>query len=134
MAKTFRSKIDIRLLLIIVAVFTILSIKVTNTQSWAIIITSAVVMLAMLGLILGLKYVISGDKLYIHYGIYFKRPIEIDKITKLSETRNPLSSPAASLDRIAIRYNSYDEVMISPKDKAEFIAELLKINNKITVA
>jgi Bacterial PH domain len=44
-----------------------------------------------------------------------------------------LSSPAASLDRIAIVYNKYDEIYISPKNREDFIKELLKINSDIIV-
>ena len=57
--------------------------------------------------------------------------VEIQSIKRIYKTRNPLSSPALSLDRIAIVYNKYDEVLISPKDKKEFIEELLKINPDI---
>jgi len=38
-----------------------------------------------------------------------------------------------SLDRIAIVYNTYDEVLISPQNKKEFIEELLRINPYIQV-
>jgi hypothetical protein len=37
------------------------------------------------------------------------------------------------LDRIAVVYNKYDEVLISPKEREDFIAELLKINPNIEI-
>lgn len=46
-------------------------------------------------------------------------------IKNISETRNPISSPALSLDRLEIVYNRFDSVLISPADKIDFIAELL---------
>ena len=38
-----------------------------------------------------------------------------------------------SLDRIAIVYNKFDEVLLSPKERDEFINELLKINPNIEI-
>ena len=73
-----------------------------------------------------IKYVINGQILKIWW-----IKVEIQSIKRIYKTRNPLSSPALSLDRIAIVYNKYDEVLISPKDKKEFIEELLKINPDI---
>ena len=57
--------------------------------------------------------------------------IEISKIRKIEKTNSILSSPALSLDRISIKFNKYDEVYISPKERQAFIDELLKINPEI---
>jgi hypothetical protein len=59
--------------------------------------------------------------------------IEIKSIRKIYRTNNPLSSPALSLDRLAIVYNKFDEILISPKERNEFIDELLKINPSIEI-
>lgn len=59
--------------------------------------------------------------------------IEIKNIRKIYKTRNLLSSPALSIDRIAIVYNKYDEILISPKDKVQFVEDLLKINPDIEI-
>ena len=59
--------------------------------------------------------------------------IEILKIRKIEKTNSILSSPALSLDRIAIFYNKYDEVYISPKDRDNFIKDLLEINPTIEI-
>jgi hypothetical protein len=37
------------------------------------------------------------------------------------------------LDRIAVVYNKFDEVLISPKEREAFVQELLKINPNIEV-
>ena len=75
-----------------------------------------------------LKYKIDGEMLSI-----WRTKIDIKTIRKVYATRNPLSSPALSINRIAIVYNKYDEVLISPKDRADFIDELLKVNPNIEV-
>ena len=52
---------------------------------------------------------------------------------KLTETNNLLSSPATSIDRIEILYNKFDIILVSPKDKSEFIKNLTAINSNIEV-
>lgn len=50
--------------------------------------------------------------------------IRIAEITRVVPTRNPLSSPAFSLDRLRIDYGRGQTVMVSPFDKAGFLQEL----------
>jgi len=65
------------------------------------------------------KYVIAGNELKIHSGPVTWR-VEIDSITSVSDTRNPLSSPALSLDRLKIKYGNGKTIMVSPADKQGF--------------
>jgi len=60
--------------------------------------------------------------------------IDIATITKIEPTNTMLSSPALSFDRIEVFYNKYDSVIISPGDKAGFIAKLQQINPAIVTA
>lgn len=78
-------------------------------------------------------YIIDGNKLTVRCGFMFNSTIQIDKIKKIAETNNPISSPAASLDRLAIYYNQHDLVIVSPKDKIGFIHQLKEINSAIMV-
>ena len=57
----------------------------------------------------------------------------INTIYKISETYNPLSSPAGSIDRLEIKYNKSESVLISPKDKNAFINDLILVNPNIEV-
>lgn len=59
--------------------------------------------------------------------------IGISKITKFEKSNSVLSSPALSLDRLSVRYDKYEEVLISPKEKKAFIDELLKANPNIEI-
>ncbi|KUG08601.1 PH domain-containing protein [Solirubrum puertoriconensis] len=61
----------------------------------------------------------------------FTWQVPVQQITRIVPTNNPLSSPAPSLDRLKISYNQFGQVMISPRDKAEFIAALQQINPSI---
>jgi len=52
-------------------------------------------------------------------------------IRKIEETNNPLSAPALSIDRLEIHFNKFDSLLISPKNKKDFIADLQQINPEI---
>lgn len=78
-------------------------------------------------------YIIKDKTLIIHCGILYHSEIPIDSISKISETRNPLSSPAASLDRLDILYNKKTHVLISPLHKKEFIRDILGLNPAIEI-
>lgn len=85
-------------------------------------------------LFLATYYAIDSAMLTIHGGLLYKRKkIPIASIRKIEETRTFVSAPAPSLDRLEIFYNRFDSVVISPKDKLGFIAELLKLNPEIEV-
>lgn len=74
----------------------------------------------------GIKYVIDGDvlKVYSFWGIH--QDIKISAITKIEKSRCMLSSPAASLDRLAVYYNKHDVVYISPRNQEDFLEEIQK--------
>jgi hypothetical protein len=85
---------------------------------------------------------LAGIFVMFHYTVYkldgghlivWNTKIDINAIRKINKTRNPISSPALSLDRIEIIYNKFDSILISPKDKQAFVEELLKINPNIVV-
>jgi len=59
---------------------------------------------------------------------------DIMKMTRISKTRSIMSAPASSLKRIRIDYMEsrfFNEIVISPYQQDDFIAELKKINNAI---
>ena len=41
--------------------------------------------------------------------------------------------PALATNGIIVKYNKYDEVYLSPRDKDAFIKELLKFNGNIKI-
>jgi hypothetical protein len=76
-------------------------------------------------------YTIDNDKLKIKCGVFSYKPIDIEKIREMHNTKSIISSPAPSFDRIVIKYEKFDEIIISPKDKLTFARELMKINPNI---
>lgn len=73
----------------------------------------------------------DNNELVIKCGFLYNSTVDISAIKSISRTRNPISSPAASLDRIELKYGKWDSVIISPNDKTGFVNELLKINPDI---
>jgi hypothetical protein len=72
----------------------------------------------------GTGYEISDDELKIRCGP-FRQRIPIQEIREIKKTRNPLSAPACSLDRMEINHGRSKRVMISPADKEGFIKLLV---------
>jgi len=65
-------------------------------------------------------------------GFLYNQQIKVSSITQIKETRNPISSPALALDRIEIKFDKYNSVLISPKKKEMFIEHLQQINPSIS--
>lgn len=78
-------------------------------------------------------YIIKGGNLRIRCGILFDRRIDISSIKRVTPSRLMMSAPAPSMDRLEILYNSFDSVLVSPKDKEGFLQQLNEINPRIKV-
>jgi hypothetical protein len=73
----------------------------------------------------GTRYTLTESTLIVQSGP-FRWLIDLEAITEVFPTRNPLSSPACSLDRLHIRYGkSRLGMMISPQDRAGFLQDLV---------
>lgn len=75
------------------------------------------------------------DKRYLRilWKPFYNETIDIQTISSIWKSRSAISAPAASLDRIAIRYEGYRTLILSPADKEEFIRLLREINPGIKV-
>ncbi len=76
-------------------------------------------------------YTIDENILHVKAGFLVNLNIDIDKIKSISKSNSIMSSPALSLDRIDIKYGMGQSVLISPKDRKDFIADLLAKNPTI---
>ena len=85
----------------------------------------------VLHMFLNTTYKIEKGKLYIKCGFFNYNPVNIGEMKKVSKSSNIISSPAASFDRIEIRYGKFEELIISPKHKTKFVEDLQKINPEI---
>ncbi|MDT8434491.1 MAG: PH domain-containing protein [Anaerosomatales bacterium] len=71
------------------------------------------------------RFGIARDELIVRFGIVRLR-IPLDTIQEVVLTHNPLSAPALSLDRLAVRtgMSPLSETMISPADREAFLSTL----------
>ncbi|WP_395633456.1 PH domain-containing protein [Flavobacterium sp.] len=122
----YKSKVDWWLILLIGGILCYPIVDGMMTQEYVLSLVFVGLSLLVFLMFRTVKYKIEGQYLRI-----WTTKIDIHSIKKVYRTNNPLSSPALSLDRIAIVYNKYDEILISPKDRSAFIAELLSINPAI---
>lgn len=68
-------------------------------------------------------YTLTSDELLVRSGP-FRWRVRLDEVQEIRPTRNPLSSPALSLDRLEVRYNR-GMLLISPADKDGFLRGLV---------
>ena len=81
-------------------------------------------------------YEFADDGLRVICGLGKGIKIPYDAIISASRTKNPVSSPAPSLDRIEIKFKKStfsDTVIISPKDRKGFFEQLKAKNENIEI-
>lgn len=128
----FKSKKDAWLSVLIWGVI-ILMFFIMITEQNIVVYTAGILNNALLLWIwFGTSYRIDDEALIVRSGPFIST-IDIKTIKKLKATKTLLAGPALSLDRIEIQYKTYDTVIVSPKDKIEFIETLLIKNNSIEV-
>ncbi len=76
-----------------------------------------------LWILFGTRYIVSADNLRVKSGP-FTWDIAISSITAVKNSKNPLSSPALSLDRLHIQYQQGKSLMVSPKNRDEFLVAI----------
>mgnify|MGYP000713133522 CR=1 FL=1 len=88
-------------------------------------------LLFFLSMMYKIKYTIVEDTLKVECGFFYKKEFDINTMKSIAKSRDITSAPAPSLDRIEIRYNKFDTLLLSPKDKIGFAKELVSINPSI---
>ncbi|MHA6260570.1 PH domain-containing protein [Sporosarcina sp. CAU 1771] len=78
----------------------------------------------------GTGYQIENETIQIKNGS-FKWIVKIHDINRISKRRSLLATPSLSMDRLVVHYGTYGEMLLSPKDEAEFIDLLLTKNPQI---
>ena len=127
-SKRFKSKTDRWLLYVLMAVmvFELVVLGIAATQATSpvaalSIAVAALLIVALIGsLLVRTHYTVSGNTLRIASGP-FSWSVPVDQIESVTSTRNPISSPALSLDRLQITYANGRRVLISPADRDGFL-------------
>lgn len=129
-SETFRTKVDSWLvgLIGISLIFPFLTVDLLpDTDRYQVrpFLVGIVLLTGMLFVALALttNYVFDGPLLLVKSGP-FRWHVPLAEIRAIRRTRNPLSAPAFSLDRLQIDYGRWGGVLISPKDRTGFLRAL----------
>ena len=131
--KKYSSKIGFGLVFFILAIVVGSTIPMIWPPIWLGLIVNILLVIFVAYLYETTYYLIDGNFLIINSGLLVNKEININRIKNISETHNPLSAPAASLDRLEITYDEYGRILISPKDKSGFIDQIIRENPQIKV-
>ncbi|MCU0322033.1 MAG: PH domain-containing protein, partial [Chitinophagaceae bacterium] len=105
----------------------------TQKQTMMAVIFLTVAYAFIAHLFITTKYTVHNHTLIVSCSFLYKKVIDIHAIQKVIETNNPLSSAATSLDRLEIKFNKKQSILISPKFKKEFVTHIVAINPTIEV-
>jgi len=121
----FKSKIDFWLIGLLGASLILpLIIAVMAGVSLLIMLVALAPAIAIIVWLLAvIRYTVSEGILKVHAGLYTVN-IAVDSIKSVKNSRSFISSPALSLDRMEIKYGNNKTVLISPRDKAGFLAAI----------
>jgi hypothetical protein len=129
MTTVFRSKVDgklkaIGLAMPCLALFAIItSPRLSTGLLWLPLIATVLVAAIVIWVLLSTYYEFKGDALVAHSGPFSWR-IPIKEISGVRESRSVRSGPALSMDRLEIIFGDGCVLLISPLDKAGFLAAL----------
>lgn len=134
MTKTYRSKVDTWLLIVIIAamgaglVGAVAALLAGGHEMWWAIVPVALAVALPAWVLTSTFYRLTDDELLVRSGPFSWR-IPTAEIHRVTSTNNPLSSPALSLQRLKIEYGNGKRIMISPENQTEFIADLKSVSN-----
>lgn len=130
--KVYKSKVD-WLFFLPLAYPIFLCVKGFFTGSY-LISAITLIILVLIGLMIQkTEYTISENTLNVKSGFLVNKKIDAKTIRKIENSKSIISAPALSRDRILLRYNRFDDILISPKEKEQFVKHLLTINPDIEV-
>jgi hypothetical protein len=126
----YPSKISWWLVGIITVVFGGSTLLALSGGAWQILFINLPVLAFITHMFSTTYYIIDGDRLMVHCGFY-KKEFDIKSFRKIEETNNPISSPALSFDRLELYFEGYNSIVISPRDKMGFIAQIQQVHPDI---
>lgn len=85
----------------------------------------------ILGLAWPVSYELSSEALTVSSGWFVRMRVPLSSLLAVAPSRNPLSAPAWSLDRLRIDYvrpsGRKSFLLVSPKERTAFLEELAKL-------
>ena len=133
MGKVYRSKVDLWLVLLIIAfVFIVTAPALLLAFSWVALGSVLMLCSFIFYVFASTRYEIEEETLSIKCGFFLNEKIHIKDIVRIRSTRSFISAPASSLDRIEIYISKQrSPIIISPRNKHLFIDSLKVINPDI---
>ena len=136
----FKSKVDTWLVLVVfgspllsVMIMIFLAVGTRDARPPLLAIPIVIAVFAFVAWIFRrTDYRVEGGTLFIR-SAFLRWTIPIADIVSIAPTRNPLSSPALSLDRLEIAHRG-GNILVSPADKQGFIDALRVANPSIRVS
>lgn len=128
----FRSKVDLWLAVLLggALLFALVSVLVATVRLndpalWLGLAMTLAVGGFVVWLFLSTCYELDGRELVVRSGPLRWR-IDLATVESVTPTRNPLSSPALSLDRLQIRYGKGRFLLVSPVERNPFLNALAR--------
>lgn len=126
--RVFRSKVDGKLAAIGLSMpcVALVAIGASPRHSgllWLPVILVVLVAVLVVWVVLSTYYEIQGEALVAHSGPFSWR-VPLKEIVAVRESNSVRSGPALSMDRLEITYRDGRVLLISPADKAGFLAAL----------
>lgn len=128
----FPSKRDWWLGLIIWGSFLLTLVMIIYEQRYSELWIAVSVILLVSWVWFDTGYTVTEKELKIKSGP-IRSKVPLQSIIKIRKTRNPLSSPALSLDRLEIKYGKFKTALISPEDKQGFVRAIKERNPEVEI-
>jgi hypothetical protein len=129
MTTVFRSKVDGKLKAIGLAMPCVALVAIATSPQraagllWLPVIVTVLVAVIVVWVVLSTYYEFDGNVLVAHSGPFSWR-MPLKEITSVRESNSVRSGPALSMDRLEIAWGNGRVLLISPEDKAGFLAAL----------
>lgn len=131
--KKYPSKISYGLLSIILIVLTGSTIPLVTPPIWLGLIINFLLLLFVIYIFSTTYYLVDGRFLIVKSGFIINKKIDINMVKSIKETSSLISAPALSFDRLEVNWGKYTGIVISPREKHEFIEHMTSINPQIDV-
>ncbi len=102
-------------------------VRASGQTGSLLIVIGTVTGVVLLALTYPLCYQITSSELIVRCGILMRQHIPLASLDRVEPSRNPVSAPAWSLDRLRVDYRKNGRsafVLISPQNKFAFMEEL----------
>ncbi len=131
--KIYRSKVGLELVLPIFLILGAIMIFNIRDGNWVTSLLPLLMLVVIVSLFYSISYEVHEKKILVKSFFLFKSVVPVETISAIQSTRNPISAPAASLDRLEIHYGNDESIVVSPKDKMDFISHLKELSPSIKV-